>query len=343
MVLYAPLFLVDVVQSFLVYIDGKSIERKNVIAAITSGVLLLANIGAYTLCLYRHGTEFYPASIKIADMRNWLLDWTVISGQIRVLLMGMGLVGQGKISSPLGMTFMLTGLFAILTLFASGWIVAKGKEKGLVRARELVLFWYMTMAIVFFEEVLVARKSVAARYYFVTTILMPVIYAVALDAWSKRKGKRVALPGVASMLILLALFVVTGESQVMAYSAKPPVLTQVADYLVDNGYRYVTASYWNAGVLKGYTNFAVETQHVNVDGNLSPFEWIIDKRLFSQPHEGEPHILLLTDSEEETLAKLNGASYLMVQNYAQKVTEIGQFNLYELPENPCTLIKKVVR
>lgn len=342
MVLYIPLFLVHIIRLFLQYVSSDRIPAKTVFTTCTSISLLFTNMLFYALCSVIHRDAFVPVAIDIAPVFSWT-SWPVISAQLGMILTALGFRGGGALTSLSGVNFLVSACFVALEACSILWIAKNAISKKTDKAGNILFYWVAATSAVCAVNIFTASQILATRYYFVTTILLPVLCGLALHDWENNQKETVAWVTSLGVLGLWALFGITVLTNNMQFKAGEPVLAQVAAYIEDNDYHYVTASYWNAGVIKGYTNGQVEAQH-SYPGRihtLEPYHWMIDVRVFEQERAGEPNILLLTDEEEAQIVNEKRTANLLLQNHGEKVAEIGGFNLYELNENPYTLVKKV--
>jgi hypothetical protein len=112
-------------------------------------------------------------------------------------------------------------------------------------------------------------------------------------------------------------------------------LMKVAEYMQQEGFNIVEASYWNAGILKIYSNGDINAKHwmpPTLNPNMIPFIWVTDKSLYAK-YQNNPTILLTTDSEETNFNDISKARLLR----GEKLTKIGEFNLYKFEEAQLSL------
>ena len=343
--LYIPLLCVDACEVLLNFINKRLIERLAIFKVAVSGASLVINVLFYAGVIHFHGDSFNPPQFQIGSISDWL-DWDVLSSQIEAVLLSLGFSGGGILQSLSGVRFLLSCCMVVLEVCSVVWLLNQGQRKPTERARsELVLYWLAATVVMFLMQVLTAVRIPESRYYIITAIFLPVICGTALTEWCNRgNGKTVLWPVTVTMFCLLLFFGTSVKQDAVKYSDQPSQLTQVAQYIEENGYKYVTASFGNAGIITGFTNGAVDYQHSNGWGgiySLEPFRWLIDTRKFEQERKGEPNILLLTDEEEAVIRDQASYMYRMLQNYSEKIQEFGPYNLYRFSENPFTLIKQV--
>lgn len=340
--LYIPLFCVDMFRIILKYIWNKSIDHKEVCMLSVSGMSMGINVTCYAILTKFHSAAFNRPQFIIGSIASWL-DWSVISNQINSLLLSFGIDGGGSLMSVSGIRFAASCCVVVVELLSVIWLLKKaGRQYERSAHNELIWFWLAATAVVCVEQIVTAQYIESVRYYVATGILLPVISGAAIDGWSKAKMKQSVGP---IALCVLIFFSTSIKQDIERFAGTPPDLTQVAAYIEENEYDYVTASYYNAGIIKGYTNGVIESQHsspyIGSIASMTPFPFNIDKRKFEQERIGEQNILLLTDDEESQIINDRKYSYFMLRDYAEKEQEIGCYNLYMLTENPFTLIKKI--
>ena len=216
-------------------------------------------------------------------------------------------------------------------------------KKGLSDGNDLVWFWLWATIAAFAYGIVISAGTAPLRYYCVTALLLPVLLGQAMSEWTLRENKRRDVwPSCAVAMAIVLIFALNVKTNVVKYSMEPPAINIVADYIESNGYKYVTASYWNAGIIEGLTNGEVEAKHGDL-ATMTPYCWAIDGNRFFDGQPETPNIVLMTDEEESNVLGLQNNVTVMLNNHAEKVAEIGQYNLYALSENPFTLVDKVER
>ena len=328
--IYLPFFVIKAIKLAVNYLNTNRVSLKGAVLTGVSFIYLVINIALYVLLLKVHGDVFEPLGVNLRPITADLNIKTTLN----YLFSALGIAWGGALTSTEGIRFILNTGYLFLSFFAIGWILVKK-----VQDYDLVAFWSTTTAATFLISLLMGVSS--DRYYFATIILLPVLCGVALDDWEARPDGGIdLLPNCILSVGIIFIFGLTIKIDTKTYRAPLPALTKVAEYIEENGYKYVTASGGNAAVIKGYTNGAVEYQHDIGGGRLVKHEWIIDKRKYDSEFLGVPNILLLTD-EEEVAFLSNRESNLLVNNFSTKICEIENYNLYAFTENPFTLIKKV--
>lgn len=346
MSLYTPIVIMNGMRFFLDYINGREITPVFKKIIILDILCLLVNVGAYGMIMNFYSDAFTPIMINIRDISTWL-NWDVLSSQLANVISTFGISGSGPITSLGGISFLLRGCFALFSSVAIVWLIQMKKEQSSneYEATKEIIWYYISTTLVLFLLGVLSGDQIAGRYYWASALMIIVVCGVAMDYWLKQINTERGVVVCAMVTIgLIALFGVNVKQDSIAYSAEPPILVQVANYIKENGYQYVTGSYWNAGVIEGYTNGAVGYQHSAPDsgltGELTEYSWVIDIKKYEQEQKGVPNILILTDNEETAFLANERSNYLLT-NYGKKVQEIDIYNLYAFTENPFTLQKKV--
>ena len=340
--LFFPVVVLDVGRVLLNYMKNIPQSKADLVVAGVSIAAAVLNFAFYLVFLHFHGDFIYTPAIGVVDAAGWL-DWEVISEQLYSILAIFGLT-EVKAAGAFGMAgFLLSACVAVLEFASVLWLFFWKKVDP--KRRELAWLWLIGITVNFIYLVISNGYS-PIRYYTTGALLLPVLSGCAISDWTYKRSERT--DNWPCLVIAAGIAVFLGANirmDAMQLFSSPPELSQVAAYIKDNGYKYVTGSYWNAGVIKGYTNGAVEALHCSVlqpedIETLTPFYWLIDGKGFSEERDGIPNILLLTDEEEARVNERGGAVSRMLRENAEKVQEIGQYDLYALTQNPFVLTKR---
>ncbi len=338
---FFPVMVLDVGRALLNYMKNVPQNKANLVMAGVSIAAACLNIAFYAVFLHFHGDLIYTPAVGIVDAADWL-DWDVISEQLYNIIAIFGLA-ETKAAGAFGLAkFLLSACVAGLELVSVLWLFFWKKADP--KRRDLAWIWLIGV-IVTFIYLVISNGYAPIRYYTTGALLLPVLSGCAISDWTDKGSGRV--DNWPCLVIAAGIAVFLGANirmDAIQFFASPPYLASVAAYIEDNGYKYVTGSYWNAGVIKGYSNGAVEALHCGVQPEhietLTPYFWAIDGRGFSEERDGVPNILLLTDDEETRIEERNGAVSRMLRENAEKVQEIGQYNLYALKQNPFVLTQR---
>ncbi len=337
--LYLPLILLDGSKVLLNYFK-QTPNAHSVRTLCTSVVALGVNVLSYGLFLLRHSDFIVASSFTIVSMDKWL-SWEVLSAQIKAILLCFGIPeAGGKIASLAGIQFVLCVVIAVVEVAAVLWLLWNGSNQ----AKKFTAYWGFAMLTLFMSQVLLGTTESIVRYYPVVATSIHVLCGCAVSEWMKKRNGGLKLLAVVAAIVT-AFLGTRVVADAKAYVGTPP-LAQAAAYAEENGYQYVVGGYWNAGVLTGYSDGHLEAWHSDPLTpssivKLSPYPWAVDTTLFTQERLGERGLLILTDLEEQAIFEENSYVAILLNEYAEKVTEISSYNLYAVTENPYTLIEKI--
>lgn len=354
--LYLPLLLLDGGRVVFKYLTRRPQDPAELRMMLTTVVLILVNMIAFVLFRHIYPNNIAPADFVIAGVDRQL-SWELLSSQMQTVAtifgsLGTGLYspnfgqrGVGRLVSAQGVLFVFNAALILIEVVAVVWIFRKktteGNEQG-----EIAWYWLASLAIMFVYQIVLGLRG-TQRYYCMAPILLSVLCACAINDWMDRGGGKISpVPCAVASLVAMCVFLANVQLDIAHFSTAPAPIVQVANYIDENGYRYVAAAWANAGQIKGYTNGRVEYLHGADYGGittLSPSYYMIDTNKFTQEYLGVPGILLLTDEEETQAFTQNSYTALLLNEYAQKVQEIDVYNLYAVTENPFTLVEKLKR
>lgn len=340
LVLYIPLLFIDFFPLIWKYINGRTMQKPQIkLCAISLGILIV-NVISYILFLKTHGETINPMAIVITQGSRWL-QWDVLSAQLSAILYLFGTMTGGETKSVSGIMTLLTVAYILLGFIVFIWFIKSGRSEKNHSYIDAFYFCFVSTGFMSVYQILTGVNISIERYYFITGLLIPIIYVVAIFVWSKKYKLPYSLfPVVSVGLGVTLLFTLSIYSDYISYNQKSETsLEKVANYIEEHGYSYVTASYWNAGVITGYTNGSVDAQHTGSMSIFKPYLWITDTRKYTDPKIGVPNILLITDEEEATM---DSNLALMLKYEGTKVAEIDEYNLYEFYENPFVLVEDAI-
>ncbi len=334
--LYLPLVVLDVGRVLLRYFQRLPNRRVDWMLCAVSVAALLVNILFYGLFSVRH-PGLVATSVKIAGIDKWL-SWEVLSSQIKALLLCFGLAGRGKITSLNGIRFLLSVVIAAVEVLSILWLLRNGSK----RAKAFMGYVALAALGVAAYQILIGQVAIT-RYDYVAALTIPMLCGCALSEWMGKGEKLDVKPLAAVAAVAVLLLGTRAGVEAQIYTGTLP-LEQVADYAEENGYQYAVGGYWTTRVLTGYTDGRLETWYSGGGAGIAkmtPYQWMIDTKLFTQERLGERGLLILTDSEEEMVFEEDSYVATLLNEHAQKVTEISTYNLYAVTENPYTLIEKI--
>lgn len=106
---------------------------------------------------------------------------------------------------------------------------------------------------------------------------------------------------------------------------------QMVEWLEQNSVNKIAATFWNAGVIEAYSDGRIEAIYLSpyTENEITGYVYLNDK---SKYDSFVNPVVILTDTEEESvLANKNSRLYTL---HAQKIEEIGRYNVYQFYENP---------
>lgn len=101
-------------------------------------------------------------------------------------------------------------------------------------------------------------------------------------------------------------------------------LTPVVGFLQDNGYTFGYANFWDANVITEMTNGQIEMVNTNIGQQLTPYNWLMSKKLLEPGyHTGKTFVLLSAVGEKSS----SDAGYDWLKQ-GEKVYSDGRFSVY---------------
>jgi hypothetical protein len=213
--------------------------------------------------------------------------------------------------------------FALFLLFISTMVYIFKRSKN-QHFHKIALY---CIFVIFFTSAYLLTTCYAAalvRYYLMGFVLLLIILGIA-----QNEGMRYRywwLP-IISVLVFASIFI---NLESLKTKRRVNDLMKVAEYIQNEGYSIVEASFWNSGVLKIYTNGYINSK--NYHGSLIPYMILTDRTLYKEDLS-TPTILLTTDNEEKNFNER--AKTILAKG--EKLTKIGQYNLYKYSEGQLIL------
>lgn len=337
-----PLLCIDGIKVVWRFINHRKVSKKLLFQVAIGAALTFINALAYYLLLLSHGETFTPLSVNIAEPATWV-SWEVIETKLQSLLSVCNLIGGASISSLMGIKTLLH--FALFFLYALAiiWLWKKKKNEADALDVDVFLFWISTTLITLSYEIVTAVITRNDRYYYLTGILLPILLAMAMENWCSKKDYRQAQIPVCCVLLgtmVLSVFTVVSYKEQYQDTNVPPVY-QVSQYLEEQDYVYVTGSYWNSCVIRGYSNNQIGAQHIADFENMQPVYWMAYEKDFTNSKKGEKCAVILTDEEEKDVLNGNGILKQILIQESEKDTELLGYNIYTLYENPYCIAERL--
>ena len=210
------------------------------------------------------------------------------------LLMLFGYIPGKSVLSLRGIISMMAFLLPVLLGYAA-W---KERREQHPAKRLFVLLFYSSFLLNSFVFVF-TNSTLVPRYYITTVILLIPLVAFYLEAEKKPLDRYIMVFLLA--FCLLAATAKTGLS--MMASDKNAEKRAVAQELVEKGYKFGYATYWNANITQELSEGRVELAnlHREDDGSLTLFRWSSMRRYYEEDYPSGEVFLLLTEQEEQAL------------------------------------------
>lgn len=350
MMLYAPILIGNMLWLIFLYTGNHRINFTVCFMTLLSFATLILNLCFYVLLLYLHNDVIIQMNMN-CSLDN-LTNWSMLTLHFIEILSVLGVEGGGALFSLGGMRLIFSTAFMIMSLITIRWLYRQiflSSAYNQPYLQEIALYWACFTVFMFFVQIITGLPFATERYYVPTALFFPVLSALAIgqiDTAALQFRYPVHLP---VTWIFLCAFLLTnmlrapvwGEDEIAAVGNVD--LANAANWIEKNGYQYVTASYWEAAVVTGYTNDAVDYMQCYPTAGvcqMKPYNVMIDQRKFTM-ERNEPNIVLFTDEEEATVTAEQTYVYVMLRDHSEKVAEFGIYNLYAMNENPFPLIQKI--
>lgn len=338
-----PLLFIDGMKVIWRFLNHEKISKKLLILTGVDMIATVVNVLAYVLLLILRGDSFTPLSVQIASPSDWV-SWEVLSSKLQALLSAFNLIGGEALSSVYGIKTILHFALFFLSILAIIWFIKKRKAEPDALDVDIFMFWVSTTFIIICYEIVTATVGDGSiRYYYLTGMLLPILIAIALEKWCIQGTHRLSYIPVCCVLAgTIALTSITICKYHIEYQEdNEPQLYRVAQYLGEQGYTFATGTYWNSGVIRGYTNNQIATQHISDYTNMTPAYWLAYEEDFTNPHTGEKCAIILTDQEESEVLNGQGVLRQILTKEAEKDIELNEYNIYTLYENPYTAAERL--
>lgn len=114
-------------------------------------------------------------------------------------------------------------------------------------------------------------------------------------------------------------------------------LVKLVEWIEDNQYKKITAPFWTAGRIEAYADGRIIASYLESEltSNINAMIYLNHKENYRM--DDKDNIVILTDKEEEKIIE-NVNSKLYTRD-AEKVTEIGEYNVYQFTESPACIFE----
>ncbi len=210
------------------------------------------------------------------------------------LLMLFGYIPGKSVLSLRGIISMM----AFGLLFVLGYAAYKAHMVRQPMKRFIVLLFYSSFLLNSFVFVF-TDSTLVPRYYITTVILLIPVVIFYLEEEKKPLDRYIVVFVLASCLLLASAK--TGLS--MMGTDKNAEKKVMAQELVERGYGFGYATYWNANIIQELSDGAVELAnlHREEEGSLTLFRWSSMERYYEPDYPEGKVFLLLTEEEEGSL------------------------------------------
>lgn len=262
---------------------------------------------------------FDALSVSVADFTTILERlWNNI---VAVLSMIWSTKGNFPVLSLDSISFLLKLLLTVLTVYLF--------KKNVKLYIESFIFRYFLsyLIIVLLVMTMTTFGEGVGLYYFLLPYFLVYILLYYINFFKK---------GSNPYYILIFLYIVIAFHSVFFYGNELKLgedgnSKQMVEWLKQNSVNKIAATFWNAGVIEAYSDGKIEAIYLSpyTEDEITGFVYLNDKRKydsFTNP------VVILTDTEEASvLANKNSKLYTL---HAQKIEEIGRYNVYQFFENP---------
>ena len=329
--LYVPLLLIEIIIIILYLIENKP-EEIRVDLFIETSILLLFNIvGIIIFKIFISKSGYLPndmTSFMFLDVSEVV---TKFKNVIPIILNSIDIKGNFPIISINGIDFCVKLFMLGLTIL----VVNKIRHKKETKWFRAMIFFSLSVSITIFIQS-VTQLGFLYRYFFMLGCLITVTIVYVAEYIYKLSSRYLPVITI-GVILIVGVNYCANFRPMLSYNGNL-VERQVVDWLMVEGYEYGLASFWKSGLVKGLSNGKIEMTQLAPDindsnaGNLKPFLWLTDEKLYDKECASRKTFLLVDDLEESYLLK-NKDSILYKYNNI-KVKEIEKFNIYEYNENP---------
>ena len=191
-------------------------------------------------------------------------------------------------------------LIAFLLLFLLGYAALKVRKEREAFRQFMVFLFYGSFLLNSFVFVF-TNSTLVPRYYITTVILFIPLTIFYLEEEEKPLDRYMFV-----FLLAACLFLATAKTGLsMMGTDKNAEKKVIAQELVEEGYTFGYATYWNANILQELSGGKVEVANLHRadDGGFSLFQWSSMRRYYDPDYPRGKVFLLLTKEEEEALDK----------------------------------------
>lgn len=323
--LYAPLLLAD----FILYMKEHGSERKLIYDArffsCLLNLLLAGANGISYVFFLKSNANYNPVALTIGQLKDQL-GWENLSLRIQELFLALGITIPQELISISGILYILQIIFVVVLLCSIIHILIY--SNNLYYKQITLVYIFSTLIMMAYLSLTVSAFS-TSRYYIATSLLSIFIVCFIINEAIDNKvwWNKIPILGVFGIIILCAKIRPYDEMLYISASTREE-LKEVTYYIEENNYKTATASYWNAGLIRAYSDWRIQTRQFLGAPSQTPFLWITDETIYMPEYNNLPNALILTDEEEEQGAQDSAVGEIL--RNSKKIKEIGEFNIYAL-------------
>ena len=204
------------------------------------------------------------------------------------IVMLFGYIPGKSVLSLRGIVTMISFVLIALLLFL---VIRTWKTKDSLH-RFLVFFLATSFFLNSFVFVF-TNSTLVPRYYITTLIFVIPIAAIYFTEETIAFDKRVV-----ALLLAVCLVVATGKTDLsMMKTDKNAGRRQVSAYLVDQGYEFGYATYWNGNIMQELSNGTLQLANISDPEEFAFFKWSSESAYYEPEYETGKVFLLLSEEE----------------------------------------------
>jgi hypothetical protein len=322
LILYIPMMLLE----FICVIPKLVSKQRIKFDILYNGfVLVLANFVGFVVfkkIIARYIGHVDISVFKIAPLGNVIKN---IFDNIVTLFISFNLFTTLRCELFPIIDFLFKGSIFIIFIIMLVYIFKFEKSKE----KHYVVAFFLISILGVFSYLSLTGITTTERYYFISTYLLIITIILGIEKLFT-KNKIFSNCFVVWLIIYIQVNLIINFIPMNSVQGN---ITQkhVTNYLVENGYTEVYASYWNSGILKGLSNGALNTGHFW--NSFEPFIWLTDKELYVDKTTEKEVAIILTDKEEKEFKERNDMDTYILNNM-KKTKEIDEYNIYKVKNNP---------
>ncbi len=193
--------------------------------------------------------------------------------------------------------FVMLGGIVFVVCRTGRLLSAGSRREGAWTGSRRFLRWFLIVTFAVNSFVFVFTNStIVPRYYLTVYMFVPALIAIYFEE-EDFPLDRLAVKAVICACMLLCVSKIVYS---LANADKNADKKAVAAFLVEEGYEFGYATYWNANIMTELTNGAVEVANISSLEDLDYFLWSTPVKYYEEGYyEGETFLLVSTEEREE--------------------------------------------